>query len=91
MNSKHNEAAPAMDILYIYDLNASNKKRFNRTKRLFYYHLNRLPLRKGVWKTKSAFAVPPKMEKMVDLFFKRFGKAVVVYKAVVESIEELEN
>ncbi|MDD5171547.1 MAG: hypothetical protein PHF60_00765 [Candidatus ainarchaeum sp.] len=78
-----------MHILYIYDLNASNKKKFNRTKRLFYYHLNRLPLKKEVWKTKSAFAVPPKMEKMVDLFFKRFGRAVTVYKATAETIEEL--
>lgn len=79
-----------MNILYIYDLNASDKKKFNRTKRLFYYHLGRLPLKKEVWKTKSAFAVPPRMEKMMDSFFKRFGRSVTVYKAVVESIEELE-
>ncbi len=78
-----------MFVLYIYDLKASNKKKFNRTKRLFYYHLNNLPLKKEVWKTKSAFAIEPRMEKMVDAFFRRFGKSVTVYKAEVESIELL--
>ncbi|MCI0504012.1 hypothetical protein L0Y65_04840 [Candidatus Micrarchaeota archaeon] len=78
-----------MLVLYIYDLKAANKKSFNRTKRLFYYHLNRLPLKKELWKTKSAFAVEPKMEKIFDRFFRRFGKAVIVYKTTVESIELL--
>jgi len=78
-----------MMVLYIYDLKAKNKKSFNRTKRLFYYHLNRLPLKKEFWKTKSAFAVSPKLENIVDDFFKRFGKAVIVFKAPIESIEEL--
>ena len=71
-------------------MNAKDKKRFNRTKRLFYYHMGRLPLKKDVWKTKSALAVQPKMEKHLDAFFKRFGRSVTVYKAVIENIEELE-
>ncbi|NYZ73606.1 hypothetical protein H0O00_00525 [Candidatus Micrarchaeota archaeon] len=91
MTNKPSSTPDSVNILYIYDLNASDKKKFNRTKRLFYYHLGRLPLKKESWKTKSAFAVPPRMEKMVDAFFKRFGKAVMAYKAVAESIEELEN
>lgn len=78
-----------MFVLYLYDVKANNKKKFNRTKRLFYYHLNRLPLKKDVWKTKSAFAVELRMEKMMDSFFRRFGKAVLVYKAYVESIDQL--
>lgn len=78
-----------MFVLYIYDVKAKNKKTFNRVKRLFYYHLNRLPLKKDFWKTKSAFAIELKMEKMVDSFFKRFGKSVIVYKAYVESIDQL--
>lgn len=79
-----------MQILYIYDLKAKNRKNFNRTKRLFYYHLNRLPLKKTSWKTKSAFAVDAKMEKAMDAFFRRFRKKTVVYKALVETIDELE-
>jgi hypothetical protein len=79
-----------MFILYIYDIKARNKKNFNRTKRLFYYHLGRLPLKKDVWKTKSTLAVAPRMEKRLDDFFRRFGRGVVVYKAVTESIEQLE-
>jgi len=78
-----------MLILYIYDVKAKNKKSFNRTKRLFYYHLNRLPLKKDLWRTKSAIVVQPKMEKMMDSFFKRFGRAVVVYKSYSESLERL--
>lgn len=78
-----------MYVLYIYDLKARNKKKFNRVKRLFYYHLNRLPLKKEFWKTKSAFAVETSLEKPLDRFFRRFGKNVVVYKTTVESIELL--
>jgi hypothetical protein len=79
-----------MFIVYVYDLNAKNKKSFNRVKRLFYYHINRLPLKKELWKTKSALAVQPRMEKVMDNFFKRFGKSVIVYKMLVEKIEELD-
>jgi hypothetical protein len=78
-----------MYVLYIYDLDAKDKKRFNRVKRLFYYHLGRLPVRKELWKTKSAFTVPLRMEKMMDSFFRRFSKSLVVYKTTVESIEQL--
>jgi hypothetical protein len=78
-----------MLILYIYDVKAKNKKTFNRTKRLFYYHLGKLPLKKELWKTKSVIAVQPKMEKQMDSFFHRFGRAVVVYKSYSESVERL--
>ncbi len=78
-----------MFVLYIYDLNAKDRKSFNRVKRLFYYHLNKLPLKKEVWKTKSAFAISMDMEKTIDLFFKRFKKSIVVYKVYSESIELL--
>jgi hypothetical protein len=30
------------------------------------------------------------MERMMDAFFKRFGKTVVVYKTTIETIERLE-
>ncbi len=79
-----------MLILYIYDVKAKNKKTFNRVKRLFYYHLNNLPLNKESWRTKSTLAVDPKMERMMDAFFKRFKRSVIVYKAITESIEKLE-
>ena len=79
-----------MLILYIYDIKARNRKKFNRTKRLFYYHLNRLPLPKETWKTKSVMAIQPKMEKMMDRLFKRFGNTILVYKVYAESIEMLE-
>jgi hypothetical protein len=79
-----------MYIVYIYDLHAKNKKKFNRTKRLFYYHLNHLSLKKELWKTKSALAVEPKKEKMMDAFFKRFSGALTVFKINAEKIEELE-
>jgi hypothetical protein len=77
-------------IVYVYDLVAHNKKSYNRSKRRFYYHINNLPLKKELWKTKSTLAVQPKMEAMMDAFFKRFGKTVVVYKLFAERIEQLE-
>jgi hypothetical protein len=76
-------------VLYIYDVKAKNKKTFNRTKRLFYYHLNNLSLKKEVWKTKSVLAVQPKMEPVMDSFFRRFGRSVVVYKSYSESVERM--
>ena len=78
-----------MLLLYLYDIIAKDKRKFNRIKRLFYYHIGRLPLRKELWKTKSAVAVEPRMEKTMDAFFRRFGKAVVVYKVTAETIEKL--
>ena len=79
-----------MFVLYIYDIKAKDKKSFNRTKRLFYYHLNQLSLNKNSWKTKSVLAVPLKMEKTMDVFFRRFGVSIIVYKTTITSIEELE-
>ncbi|MBU0532713.1 hypothetical protein KKB44_04420 [Candidatus Micrarchaeota archaeon] len=79
-----------MFIVYIYDIKAKNKKKFNRVKRRFYYHLNKLELNKEYWKTKSTFAVPPNLEKIIDLFFSGFKKNVIVYKIHAESIEALE-
>jgi hypothetical protein len=79
-----------MFILYFYDIKARNKRQFNRTKRRFYYHLHKLPLKKEYWKTKSTLMVPTKLEQIMDSFFKRFGKSVEVYKVLTESVEELE-
>ena len=78
-----------MKVVYIYDIKAKNKKKFNRTKRLFYYHLGKINLKRESWKTKSTIAVNTKMEKTMDNFFKRFAKSVEVYKIVAETIEEL--
>ena len=77
-----------MQLVYTYDLKARDKKSFNRLKRKFYYHYNKLDL-SGVVRTKSVLIVPLKAEKMMDLFFNQFGKDVEVYKIVAESIEEL--
>ena len=78
-----------MFVVYIYDIKAKNKKKFNRVKRRFYYHLNKLDLQKQVWKTKSTIAVQPKTARVLDLFFKDFRKDVVVYKLHTTSIERL--
>lgn len=77
-------------IVYIYDIFAKDKKSFNRTKRLFYYYLNKLPLSKNVWKTKSTIAVSPSLEKTMDSFFSRFGSRLIVYKICAQTIEQLE-
>lgn len=78
-----------MKIVYIYDINAKDRKKFNRTKRLFYYYLHKIDLGRNIWKTKSAIAVSTKKEKVLDLFFKKFGNSVEVYKITAQTIEEL--
>ena len=78
-----------MFVVYIYDIKAKNKKKFNRVKRRFYYHLNKLDLERHVWKTKSTIAVQPKTERILDIFFNDFRKDVVVYKLHATIIERL--
>lgn len=79
-----------MQVLYLYDIKAKNKKKFNRVKRRFYYHLNKMPLNKEHWRTKSAIAVPTNLEAAMDKFFKMFGRSIIVYKIITESIEALD-
>lgn len=79
-----------MLIVYIYDIKAKNKRKFNRTKRRFYYHLNKLPISKESWKTKSTITTKPKLEKLFDNFFKKFKNDVIVYKLRSSSIERIE-
>jgi len=77
-------------FLYLYDVKAKNKKQFNRVKRRFYYRLNQMLPDRETWRTKSAILVPGKSVRMLDAFFRSFRGSVVVYKASVRSIEELE-
>jgi hypothetical protein len=79
-----------MFVIYIYDLNAKDKKKFNRLKRTFYYHLNKLPLTKESWKTKSTIAIELKKEKLLDTFFRRFKQGITIHKFYTNSIEEFE-
>ena len=78
-----------MQILYLYDIKAKNKLEFNRVKRLFYYHLNKLDLLKIHFVTKSVLLAPSELERLVDSFFKQFKNKVEVYKVRCEKIEEL--
>jgi hypothetical protein len=74
----------------MYDIKAKNKKKFNRVKRRFYYHLNKLDLDRSVWKTKSTIAVQPRKARILDSFFRDFSQDVIVYKIRATVIEELD-
>ncbi|MBI5227395.1 hypothetical protein HY988_02290 [Candidatus Micrarchaeota archaeon] len=78
-----------MFVVYLYDIKAKNKKTFNRTKRMFYYYLNKLNLKKEFWKSKSVLAVTPEFEKKMDLLFKRFRGSVIAYKIITDSVEKI--
>jgi hypothetical protein len=77
-------------IVYLYDIIANDKQKFNRVKRRFYYHLNNLPIRKEAWRTKSAICVKPSKMKMLDTFFKDFTGDVIVYKLRVTTISKID-
>jgi hypothetical protein len=79
-----------MAILYLYDVDAKEKKEFNRVKRRFYYWLNQIVVDKDCWKTKSAILAPRKYVQALDALFREFKGSVTVYKANVRTIEELE-
>jgi hypothetical protein len=76
--------------LYLYDVKAKNKREFNRVKRRFYYKLNQLLPSRETWRTKSVILVQGRSVRAMDSFFRSFKGLVVVYKASVRSIEELE-
>ena len=79
-----------MAFLYLYDVHAKDRKKFNRVKRRFYYRLNQLFPKRDAWKTKSAILVQNRHTKALDAFFRSYKGSVTVFKAAVESIEELE-
>ena len=77
-------------FLYLYDVKAKNKKDFNRVKRRFYYRLNQILPNREAWRTKSAILVQGKAVRALDQFFRSFRGSVIVFKANVRAIEELE-
>ena len=79
-----------MPFLYLYDVDAKDKKKFNRVKRRFYYKLNQLFPDRTVWRTKSAILVAGRHTKLLDEFFRSFKGSVITYKVDLNSIEELE-
>ena len=78
-----------MQILYLYDIKAKNKREFNRVKRMFYYRLNKLDMVKIHFVTKSVLLVPSELERTTDDFFNRFKGSLEVYKVRCEKVEEL--
>lgn len=78
-----------MQVLYLYDIKARNKREFNRVKRSFYYHLKKLALPRTTFRTKSAILIEGDKEMQLDAFFKRFPGKVEVYKVLTESVELL--
>jgi hypothetical protein len=75
-------------IVYIYDLKAEEKKRYNRLKRNFYYSLNK---NKEIFKrrTKSVIIIEDKDEAKIDKFFTRWAGLVEVYKIRTNAIEQV--
>lgn len=78
-----------MFYVYFYDLKPKNPKNYNKLKRKFYYHYNKLKLDKNYWKTKSVLVVPPEIEAILDSFFLSFKPEVEVYKIQAKYIDEL--
>lgn len=76
-------------LLYMYDLKIKGKKPYNTLKRRFYYQLKNSQISATPWKTKSVLLVDDYLEKEADAFFLKFKGHVEVYKARVESIEEV--
>ncbi len=76
-------------LLYMFDLKIKGAKPYNTLKRRFYYHLGKSRIGSKPWRTKSVIAVEDDLEEEADAFFKQFKGFVEVYKARVESIEEV--
>jgi len=79
-------------IVYVYDLFGKDVKEYNRVKRRFYYELRKI-LDSNIeinWKTKSMLVAPEDMEKVLDLFFKKYSPYIVIYKFKTQTINQLQ-
>lgn len=80
-------------FVYFYDLEYKTKKEFNRKKRVFYYNLNKLGLKKDFWLNKSVLLVPDDKESLFDGFFRQYKKTergITIYKIFTTFIEEID-
>ncbi|MDD5022546.1 MAG: hypothetical protein PHU63_00040 [Candidatus ainarchaeum sp.] len=78
-----------MFYVYFYDLTPKSPRNYNKLKRKFYYHLNKLKIDKSYWKNKSVLVIPPEMEGIMDSFFISFKPEIEVYKLQTKFIEEI--
>jgi len=76
-------------LVYCFDLKIKNPKAYNTLKRRFYYHLKRSSISRAPWKTKSVLAVPDKLEKLADGFFRQWRGFIEVYKIRTGGVEKL--
>jgi len=75
-------------IVYIYDLKAEERKKYNRLKRNFYYSLNK---NKEIFKrrTKSVIIIDDKDEAKIDKFFTQWIGLIEAYKIRTDAIEQV--
>ncbi len=76
-------------LVYFYDLKPKTKNIYNKLKRSFYYHFNKIKSNTFSYKTKSVFVVPNKYEKIIDSFFLGFKGNIEIYKVKTDAIEQL--
>ena len=76
-------------LLYMFDLKIKGGNPYNTLKRRFYYQLKKSRISATPWKTKSVLLVDDLLENEADNFFLKFKGNIEVYKARVESVEEL--
>ncbi|VVC04668.1 Uncharacterised protein [Candidatus Burarchaeum australiense] len=76
-------------FVYFYDVKPKKKDDYNRLKRSFYYHFNKIKLNDFSFKTKSVLMVNDRYEKLIDSFFLGFKGQVEVYKVKTDGVEQL--
>jgi len=76
-------------FVYFYDLKPKNKSNYNRLKRVFYYHFNKIRLKDFSFKTKSVLMVDEKYGKLIDGFFSGFKGNIEVYKIRTDDVEQI--
>lgn len=74
---------------YIYDLNADEKKLYNRSKRMFYYYLNQILSPEVKIISKSTLVVPETLESVYDNFFLKWKNKIIVYKIHSNNFERI--
>lgn len=76
-------------IVYLFDLKTPNAREYNTLKRRFYYQLKHTVPNEFEWKTKSVLVVSDKIEKNMDVFFKRWKGRILLYKIKTKRITHI--
>ena len=76
-------------IIYCFDIQYKDKKRFNTVKRRFYYELRKIKPLESLFRSKSVICVEEGRETEFDLFFAKYKDDLTLFKGYLGFLEKI--